>query len=90
MKNNLESLLNQLEFHIPSSESINLQVSQSTVGWQIEHSLLTINGIVSAVQKSNPKDYNWKFSLMKLVVLAMKKSLEEKQKHPKLWSQKHS
>ena len=84
MKNKLDSLLNQLEHHIPSSESSNLQVSQSTVGWQIEHSLLTINGIVRAVQQSNPKDYNWKFSLMKLVVLAMKKIPRGKAKAPKV------
>ena len=84
MKNKLESLLNQLEFFIPSSESINLQVSQSTVGWQIEHSLLTINGIVSALQKSNPKDYNWKFSLMKLIILTTKKIPRGKAKAPKV------
>lgn len=84
MKNKLESLLNQLEFYIPSSESINLQVSQTTVGWQIEHSLLTINGIVSALQKSNPKDYNWKFSLMKLIILATKKIPRGKAKAPKV------
>ena len=84
MKNKLESLLNQLEFYIPSSESINLQVSQTTVGWQIEHSLLTINGIVSALQKSNPKDYNWKFSLMKLIILTTKKIPRGKAKAPKV------
>lgn len=84
MKNKLDSLLNQLEHHISSSDLINLQVSQSTVGWQIEHSLLTINGIVRAVQQSNPKDYNWKFSLMKLVVLAMKKIPRGKAKAPKV------
>ena len=84
MENNLESLLNKLEHHIPNSESINLQVSQTTVGWQIEHSLLTINGIVSAVQKSNPKDYNWKFSLMKLIILATKKIPRGKAKAPKV------
>ncbi len=84
MKDKLDSLLNQLEHHISSSDLINLQVSQSTVGWQIEHSLLTINGIVRAVQQSNPKDYNWKFSLMKLVVLAMKKIPRGKAKAPKV------
>lgn len=61
MKNNLDALLNQLEHYISNNETINSQVSQSTVGWQIEHSLLTINGVVSAVHKSNPKDYHWKF-----------------------------
>jgi hypothetical protein len=37
MKNNLDALLNQLEHYISNNETINLQVSQSTVGWQIEH-----------------------------------------------------
>jgi hypothetical protein len=73
MKNNLAALLDQLESNIPYSEAINLQVSQSTVGWQIEHSLLTINGIIIAIQKSNPKEYSWKFSFMKWIILATKK-----------------
>ena len=84
MKNNLEALLNQLEHHILNCELINSQVSQSTVGWQIEHSLLTINGIIHAIVKSNPKDYNWKFSFMKLVVLATKKIPRGKAKAPKV------
>jgi hypothetical protein len=62
MKNSLAILIDELEVHLSNYEATNLQVSQSTVGWQIEHSLLTINGIVGAIQKSNPKDYNWKFS----------------------------
>jgi len=84
MKNNLDTLLNKLEHHIPSSELINLQVSQSTIGWQIEHSLLTINGIVNAVVQSNPKNYQWKFSFMKLVVLVTKKIPRGKAKAPKV------
>jgi hypothetical protein len=84
MKNKLDSLLNQLEHHISSSDLINLQVSQSTVGWQIEHSLLTINGIVNAIVKSNPKDYQWKFSFMKLIILATKKIPRGKAKAPKV------
>jgi hypothetical protein len=84
MKNNLDALLNQLEHYISKNETINLQVSQSTVGWQIEHSLLTINGVVSAVHKSNPKDYHWKFSLIKIMVLATKKIPRGKAKAPKV------
>ncbi len=82
MKNSLDILLNELEAHLSNHEAMNLQVSQSTVGWQIEHSLLTINGIVGAVQKSNPKDYKWKFSLMKIIILATKKIPRGKAKAP--------
>jgi hypothetical protein len=84
MKNSLAILLNELEGHLSNHEAMNLQVSQSTVGWQIEHSLLTINGIVGAVQKSNPKDYNWKFSFFKIIILATKKIPRGKAKAPKI------
>jgi hypothetical protein len=84
MKNSLDILLNELEAHLSNHEATNLQVSQSTVGWQIEHSLLTINGIVSAVQKSNPKDYQWKFSFIKIIILATKKIPRGKAKAPKV------
>lgn len=84
MTNNLDSLLHKLESQISNHENFNLQVSQSTVGWQIEHSLLTINGIVNAIQQSNPKDYKWKFSFIKMVVLTTKKIPRGKAKAPKI------
>lgn len=84
MKNNLATLLDQLEDYIPKSEFVDLQVSQSTVGWQIEHSLLTINGIITAIQNSNPKEYSWQFSFMKWVILATKKIPRGKAKAPKV------
>ena len=84
MKNNLAALLDQLENHIPCSESMNFSVSQSSVGWQMEHSLLTINGIITAIQNSNPKDYSSKFSLMKWIILVTKKIPRGKAKAPKV------
>lgn len=84
MKNSLAILIDELEVHLSNYEATNLQVSQSTVGWQIEHSLLTINGIVGAIQKSNPKDYNWKFSFFKILILATKKIPRGKAKAPKI------
>jgi hypothetical protein len=84
MKNNLATLLDQLEDYIPKSEFVDLQVSQSTVGWQIEHSLLTINEIIAAIQNSNPKEYSWQFSFMKWIILATKKIPRGKAKAPKV------
>ena len=84
MENSLEILLNELEAHLSNHEAMNLKVSQSTVGWQIEHTLLTINGIVGAVQQSNPKDYKWKFSFIKIIILATKKIPRGKAKAPKI------
>lgn len=84
MKHNLNTLVNRLELYIPDYEALDLRVSQSTVGWQIEHSLLTINGIINAIIKSNPKDYKWTFSFVKLVVLVTKKIPRGKAKAPKV------
>jgi hypothetical protein len=84
MKNNLAALLDQLEHYIPKNEFVDLQVSQSSVGWQIEHSLLTINGIITAIQNSNPKEYSWQFSFMKWIILATKKIPRGKAKAPKV------
>jgi hypothetical protein len=84
MKNNLATLLDQLENHIQYSESTNFLVSQSTVGWQIEHSLLTINGIITAIQNSDPIKFRRNSSIMKWIILATKKIPRGKAKAPKV------
>ena len=64
----LQSIITQLESHIPDFEKTNLTVSTSTIGWQIEHSLLVINKVVSEIKKSNPSDYKWKFNKNRFLV----------------------
>jgi len=65
---NLQNLLLQLESKIPLYEKNNPSVSNSTIGWQIEHSLKTIHQVVLATKKSNPKEYKWKFNKSKLLI----------------------
>jgi len=65
---NLQNLLLQLESKIPLYEKNNPSVSNSTIGWQIEHSLKTIHQVVLATKKSNPKEYKWKFIKSKLFI----------------------
>ena len=65
---NLQNLLTQLESKIPFHEKTNRSVSNSTVGWQIEHSLKTISQIFQAVKVSNPQEYQWKFNKSKLFI----------------------
>lgn len=64
----LQSILDQLESHIPDFEKTNPAVSTSTIGWQIEHSLLVINTVVPQIKKSNPSDYKWKFNKNRFLV----------------------
>lgn len=58
--NTLQSLLTQIETHIPDYKTENKMVSHATIGWQLDHSLLVINGIIAQLAKSNPKDYQWR------------------------------
>lgn len=78
----LLKLLAQLEVHIPDYEKTNATVSQSTVGWQIDHSLLVVNGVINQLKKSDPKDYNWKFNRIRLLLQISNKIPRGRAKSP--------
>ena len=81
---NLEKLLDQFESRIPLFEKENIAISKSNVGWHIEHSLLTINGITKVILRSNPKEYQWKFKLSRLIILILGKITRGKAKAPQI------
>lgn len=64
----LQRLINQLEYYIPEFEKSNTTVSHSTIGWQIDHSLLVINGVINELKNSNPDNYQWKFNRIRLLL----------------------
>jgi DinB superfamily len=69
----LSALLTELEKSIPDSEKLNISVSASSVGWHIEHTLLTTSRIIETVKKSNPKEYRTSFNIKRLFVFATNK-----------------
>lgn len=69
----LESLVNTLEKKIDYPAILNTEISKGSVGWHVEHVLLTLNGITKAIMHSNPREYKRKFSLAKFYVFAFKK-----------------
>jgi hypothetical protein len=80
----LQSILDQLESHIPDFEKTNPAVSTSTIGWQIDHSFLVINSVVDQIKKSNPSDYKWKFNRNRfLVYVILRKIPRGKVRAPK-------
>ena len=81
---NLEKLLDQFESRIPLFAKENLAISKSNVGWHMEHSLLVINGITKALLKSDPKDYQWKFKLSRMIILILGKIPRGKVKAPQI------
>ncbi len=69
----LTQLVLQLENQIPHASFSNPAISASTVGWQIEHSLLSVNLITERLKKSNPKEYVWKFNIGRYMILTTQK-----------------
>jgi hypothetical protein len=82
--NNLTSLLNQLESHIVDFEKTNVAISQSSIGWHIDHSLMVINGIIDQLKKSNPEQYKWQFNWNRIFIQSINKIPRGKAKAPKV------
>lgn len=81
---NLKTLLDQVESRISLFSNENSAISKSNVGWHIEHSLLTLNGVTKFLTHSNPKDYKWKFNFIRIIVLKTGKIPRGKAKAPQI------
>jgi hypothetical protein len=78
----LLTLLAQIETFIPDYEKTNAAVSQASVGWQIDHSLLVVNGVINVLKKSNPEDYKWKLNKSRLLLQITNKIPRGRAKSP--------
>lgn len=59
----LEQEFARLKDHFSESQSINPRISQVSVGWHLDHSLLTIAAIIDRLASSDPQKYRSKFNL---------------------------
>ncbi|MGC6431952.1 MAG: hypothetical protein ACON5F_12980 [Jejuia sp.] len=58
---NIEKLqlqLTEIESFIPKFEITNSKVSKVSVGWQLDHALKVLNGVMKTLMNSNPDNYN--------------------------------
>ena len=81
--NQLKKQLSELESYSDKLDFQNTAISQSTIGWQIDHTLKVVIGIVSVMQSSNPDDYKWKFNKYRTIVFWKNKIPRGKVKAPK-------
>lgn len=79
----LQLILDQLESHIPDFKKTSPAVSNATIGWQIDHSLLVINAVVDELKNSNPENYKWKFNKIRLLIQITNKIPRGKVRVPK-------
>ena len=79
----LLNLIDELASYIPQLEARNEMVSSSSVGWQIEHSLLVITSVIEGVTKSDPSKYKWSFRPIKYLIFWRGKIPRGKSRAPK-------
>lgn len=75
-------LVSELETKLPFIEQKKETVSQASVGWHLEHSLLALVKMISATEQSNPADYRSKFNFKRSLVLLLGKIPRGKAKAP--------
>ena len=60
----INTYIDYLAEQITQHKTINLKISNATIGWQIDHSLKVINNVCKALQSSDPKEYKDNFSFL--------------------------
>ena len=80
----LNDLITELENNIPNLEKTNLAISKASVGWQIDHCLLVLSRIISALEKSNPADFKPKFNMKRFLVFTTNTIPRGKAKAPEV------
>ncbi len=66
----LDALLQELESKLPLMQEQNPAVSEASVGWHIEHSILAAIKMINAVAHSEPDKYRWRFNWRRSMVFA--------------------
>jgi hypothetical protein len=79
---NIEKRLEKLYSFVEDAHKVNTSVSSVNVGWHIEHSLLVIIKMISALTASDPVQYKWKFNLARAIVFTINKFPRGKGKAP--------
>ncbi len=80
----LDLLIRELEDKIPAQEHKNGIVSKASVGWHIEHTLLTMNVILEALKTSDPQAYQWKFNFIRTLIMTVEKIPRGRAQSPKV------
>jgi len=81
----INSILIDLASKFDDYNRMNTVVSKSSVSWHLEHSLKTIDQIVTACKKSDSTTYRWKFKLNRFLIMdVLHKIPRGKAKAPKV------
>ena len=81
---NLDAILPELANYIADYNQSNHAISEASVGWHIEHSLLVIKQVTATVAQSEPKLYKSKFNIKRFFVFLTKIIPRGKAQAPKV------
>jgi hypothetical protein len=81
---NIDTILPQLANYIDNHNQSNKAVSEASIGWHIEHSLLVIKQITATVAQSEPKLFKSKFNMSRFFVFLLNAIPRGKAKAPKV------
>ena len=79
----LKVLLQEIQGAIPFHALQEDTVSAASVGWHLAHVLLVLQGILEALKKSDPAEYQWTFNWRRTVILTLQKIPRGKARAPK-------
>ena len=67
----LLQMVKDLESYIPKADLHANAVSKGTVGWHIDHALLTINVVLEGLKNSDPTRYEYKFNKWRTIIFTV-------------------
>lgn len=79
----LDALLQELESKLSLMQKQSPAVSEASVGWHIEHSILAAIKMINAVAYSEPDKYRWRFNWRRSMVFTTGRIPRGKAKAPK-------
>lgn len=80
----IQAQLTELKSYVPQRERTNPAVSQSTVGWQIAHAILTVDVVIEGTLNSDPAKFRSSFNFRRLLILLLKRIPRGRGKSPKI------
>lgn len=83
MQVKLQEQLKELENYLPQLDAEDTEVSKSTVGWQVDHTTLVLEGVLKVLKNSKPEDYRYQFNFTRLMIFTLGKIPRGKAKAPK-------
>lgn len=75
--------LEEIEGYLSQLDVEKQEVSKSTVGWQVDHSTMVLEGVLKVLKKSKPEDYRYQFNFTRLMIFTLGKIPRGKAKAPK-------